>query len=341
MKIFLYFAKYQAQHITYSILTNVKDFAPYDEFVPPNVKIIPTTITDITTAVNTFHPAGPEEPNITISDGYKVCDYRVLFCELFGDIIEAGVPVVSTPGTIDNVSRLLNANRAPFTHWGWGDMDNIFGNVASPVLFPASGAAITRDVLAADNVHLTNGPFSVLRYNRNTCEMYKNIPKFWEMLRAVKTQFLEEKSLVTAINQQSSVGRVSVFKPPRSLECGDEVIWYAGTLFDTKAHMECFYFHFGGGHGRRMRVVGLPLMAAFDDYVALGYHRSENVGLIGNYRHRNYFFQVDGNSVTLLPGGHLGVNASKGQSEFFLGSFMANTVAPFLEHVRKNGGRYG
>jgi hypothetical protein len=121
----------------------------------PNIKSVFLTLNDFNSRVSEILKL-----NITISDPYKLCDFKPVFGEVFGDYIKE------------------------YNFWGYCDIDIIFGQISK---FISNKSFAEYDIISTYSGFLS-GPFCLYRNEIKVNRLYKNTPFF-------KKIFSDEKML--------------------------------------------------------------------------------------------------------------------------------------------------
>ena len=239
--IWLYFVKYQ-HYIKYTIITDKLESDFKHESLPNNVKVLTTSLLNISEKARLI--LNMNEP-LTISQPYKLCDYRILFGILFKNELDFG----------------CNDNKCQY--WGWSDFDSIVGNIFDTSFFPLLTSNTNNmlaeylqhynkyDIIATNNIIPTNGPFALLKYNNMTIHLYKLVASYSSSLTIQKPALIDEIGMKHAIAFQEKIQRLKMYTPPQDMTCKNQWLWYNGTLYDLKrvTRPRCAYFHYGGGTG--------------------------------------------------------------------------------------------
>ena len=291
---FFYFAQYHEETM-YTILTNATSFSPYELFVPPNVVLHEISINAIVKATEAVYGIQNEEHKLTVSNPYKLCDYRPYFGIIFSDLLKG------------------------YTHWGWCDLDLVLGNVLSPYFLPIADVKRIMNadafITSYEMTFLFNGPYSILRKSTKSIQLYLMIPNAVDKLRE-NTEVpwgAEELGMSMIAKAQEKLNNYSLYHP-HEMACNDMIMWYRGSTFMYKIgkrlFLECVYYHSGGGDRKLMN--GQSLILLMDEFMHLGYAGNNSIGFISIYN-QYYFFYVNHMKahIQFLPGGIIPRDANR------------------------------
>jgi hypothetical protein len=282
-RMFMHFINYHPE-ITITVLTDLPNFEPYDDFVPPNVHHHPVTLEGLANFTNTLLNTTGLTERVAVGRPYKVCDYRIIFGKMFHEL-------------------LVHGN---YTHWGWIDQDVLFGTLFTPHMFPARAYKdpaehyMQFDTIGINQAYFANGPFTLLRFNDLMTELYSNVSYFYLSLHTYpnKPSGVDEINFHHTIKLQHSLGNLRLYQPPLSgLECGDSWIWYNGTMVHLARGglEECVYAHFGGANGKRMRALGQPFLDQYEELMRRDFGSRHDVGIMQQHAGgftAHYLFQL-------------------------------------------------
>jgi len=145
---------------------------PPQQDLPANLKWLPMSLAEIHQRL--FRLTGIRNDNL---GGHKLCDLRPFYGLLFADLLEK------------------------YTHWGFCDIDVMFGDLSRLTSDPEFQQA---DVFTAHH-DIMAGHFSLLRNKKEVNEACYQIKNWREKLQGIKTSAIDEEPFMQALASQPHI----------------------------------------------------------------------------------------------------------------------------------------
>ena len=119
-----------------------------------------------------------------------------------------------------------------YTHWGYGDLDNIYGELSELV---ALQNGCDFDLICTDKELCANGPLSIIKNSEKMVNMYKRISNIWEIAQSPTVNMIDEGAFRAVIEEGVASGTITQYVKYSSctpFRIG-AWIWYRGKLLTS------------------------------------------------------------------------------------------------------------
>ena len=159
------------------------------------------------------------------SDGYKLCDLKPTYGDLFSDYLK------------------------DYAFWGYTDLDLVYGDISS---FIDQSILSGFDVITASKRILV-GHFTLIRNNEDMCRLYSKCDGYLAKLQSLSYEVFDENDFGVLVKAKATEGQLRLFE--ESIQTDDCIIWWAGRshflilwlqgkLTDLVVFRRLSYFHF-------------------------------------------------------------------------------------------------
>jgi hypothetical protein len=241
-KIFFHLASFNP-YATFTVITNLSRI----DHIPPNV-----VLKHVSRDQLEHRAQNALNFSVSITSGYKLCDYRPLFAKMFEDYLTG------------------------YTHWGWCDFDIILGNLREAITKNYNGEDI---ICSAYPELVANGPLTLFKNNDKIRDHYMNLnqEQLKTQLSHPEPAFLEERLFSRSVQSNSSIRFLG-----KHLDCQWVTwIWYNGDM--KSLQQDCLISHFGGFSSEVSAAQKRHVVNELADFFRQNYNRKGNYGF-GRWR---------------------------------------------------------